>query len=103
MQQTNCTNDFILIKDIPSNWFPLFSLIMEGKYNNMPVPSKLDVYGVDNDGNKEKLEPLILSDWDIDNRKITFHFNNELIRDSYEYANLGLDVHDNSIAVLLVK
>ena len=34
MQQTNCTNDFILRKDIPSNWFPLFSLIMEGKYNN---------------------------------------------------------------------
>ena len=103
MQQTNCTKDFTLIKDIPSNWFPLFSLIMEGKYNNMPVPSKLDVYGVDNDGNKEKLEPLVLSNWDIDNLKITFHFNNELIRDSYEYANLGLDVHDNSIAVLLVK
>lgn len=102
MQQTGST-DFILLKDIPSNWFPLFSLIMDGKYNNMPVPSKLDVYGIDADGNKEELQPLILSDWDLNNRQITFHFNNESNKDEYKDANLRLDVHDNDIAVLLVK
>lgn len=102
MQQTRST-DFILSKSIPSNWFPLFSLIMDGKYNNMPVPSKLDVYGVDIDGDKEELQPLILSDWDLNNRLITFHFNDESSKNKYEDANLRLDVHDNDIAVLLVK
>lgn len=102
MQQTESI-DYTLEKDIPSNWFPLFSLIIDGKYNGMPIPSILNVYGVDSNDVIEELPSVVQSDWDIDNHKITFHFTDESHRDSYLYSNLKLDVHDNNIAVLLVK